>query len=164
MRSLIAITASVAMLAAQVPALPAYAESAPAVPQATAAQTAAVAAVFKAYPNGGDPLSKQVVGLIMSNPKLAPEFVIYMRNAATLNRAQKLAAEHGLAAALEQLKVKAADLGVRPLVTKDGIVAEPLEDAWFVALSILAVAAAVCIAACRENNNNNVVVIQASTH
>ena len=78
MRSLIAITASVTMLLAQVPVVPAHAETTPAAPQA-AVQNAAIAAAFKAYPNGGEALSKQVVGLIMSNPKLAPDLVIYMR-------------------------------------------------------------------------------------
>jgi hypothetical protein len=132
-----------------------------------ATQNAAIAAAFSAYPSGGEALSKQVLGLIMSNPKLAPDLVIYMRNTPSLNRAQKLAAEHGLAAALDQLKIKAADLGVPPLVTKDYVptVANPLEDPWFIALSILAVAAAVCMAACNSNNNNGAVVVtQATAH
>ena len=111
MRSLIAITASVTMLLAQVPLVPAYADTTAPAPQ-VATQNAAIAAAFNAYPNGGEALSKQVLGLVMSNPKLAPDVVIYMRNTPGVNRAQKLAAEHGLAAALDQLKIKAADLGV----------------------------------------------------
>jgi len=163
MRSLIAITASVAMLMGQVPLVPAYADATAPAPQ-VATQNAAIAAAFSAYPRGGEALSKQVLGLIMSNPKLATELVIYMRNTPSLNRAQKLAAEHGLAAALDQLRIKAADLGV-PMVTKDHITpVEPLEDAWFIALSILAVAAAVCIAACNNNTNGAVVVTQASVN
>ena len=117
MRSLIAITASVTMLMAQVPLVPAYADTTAPAPQ-VATQNAAIAAAFNAYPNGGEALSKQVLGLVMSNPKLAPDVVIYMRNTPGVNRAQKLAAEHGLAAALDQLKIKAADLG-SPMVTKD---------------------------------------------
>jgi hypothetical protein len=100
----------------------------------------------------------------MSNPKLATELVIYMRNTPSLNRAQKLAAEHGLAAALDQLRIKAADLGV-PMVTKDHITpVEALEDPWFIALSILAVAAVVGVATGSTNNNGAVVVTVASGH
>ena len=163
MRAYIAIIASGAMLLGQLPAVPAYAGTTPPAPQ-VATQNAAIAAVFKAYPNGGDALSKQVVGLIMSNPKLAPEIVTYMRDTQTLNRAQKLAAEQGLAAALNQLEVRAADLGV-PMVTKGPLPpAAPLEDPWFIALSILAVAAATCIAACRTDNNTVVVSPPPTTH
>jgi len=148
MRSLIAITASVTMLLAQVPVVPAHAETTPAAPQA-AVQNAAIAAAFKAYPNGGEALSKQVVGLIMSNPKLAPDLVIYMRSAPGLNRAQKLAAEQGLATAADQLRIKAADMRV---ITKDTVPPVVEDDAWLIALGILAVAAAICIAACSTNN------------
>jgi hypothetical protein len=144
-----------AMLMAQLPVTTARAEGAAPVPQVTA-QNPAISAVFNAYPTGGEALSKQVTGLIMSNPKLAPDLVIYMQNAPGLNRAQKLAAEHGLAVALEELKIKAADLGV-PLVTKEGIVAAPLEDPWWIAAAILAVGAAICIAVCRSNTGGVVV-------
>jgi hypothetical protein len=151
-----------AMLLTQVPLAPAYADAAP----QAASQNIAIAAMFKAYPNGGDALSKQVVGLIMSNPKLAPEIVMYVRNTPTLNRAQKLAAEQGLAAALNQLEVKAADMGV-PMVTKGPITPPPVyEDPWFIALSILAVAAATCIAACRWESNAAGIIVPpvATTH
>src|SRR5262249_51217811 len=160
MRSLIAISASIALLAGQLPPLPAHAETTPPAPQ-VAVQNAAVAAAFNAYPAGGEALSRQLSGLILSNPKLAPDVVIYMRNTPGLNRAQKLAAEHALASALEQLKIKAADLGV-PLVTKEGIVA-PAEDAWWIAAAILAVGAAVCIAICRTGGSETIVVQQTST-
>jgi hypothetical protein len=111
MRSLVAMTALLAMLVEQVPIAPARADTTPPAVQVPA-QDSVIAAAFKAYPNGGEALSKQVAGLIMSNPKLAPDLVIYMRNTPSLNRAQKLAAEHGLAVAADELKIKAADLGV----------------------------------------------------
>ena len=105
-----------------------------------------------AYPNGGDALSKNIAKLILSNPKLAPDLVIYMRNAQGLNRAQKLAAEQGLATAANALGIKAAD---RPIITKDTVIAtEPPDDLWLIALGLLGVAAAACIAACNTNNNN----------
>ena len=165
MRSLIAITASVTMLLAQVPLVPAYADTTAPAPQ-VATQNAAIAAAFNAYPNGGEALSKQVLGLVMSNPKLAPDVVIYMRNTPGVNRAQKLAAEHGLAAALDQLKIKAADLGVPPIVTKDYVpaVAPFWEDAWFIAAAIAAVGAAICIAVCQTSNGNGAIVINTTTH
>ena len=147
MRSLIAITASVAMLMAQVPLAPARAETAPPLPQVVN-ENSVIAQTFKAYPNGGDGLSKNITGLILSNPKLAPDLVIYMRNAQGLNRAQKLAAEQALATAADQLRIKAAEVNVPPLVTKEGIVAPPDDSLWLVALGILAAAAAACIAAC----------------
>jgi hypothetical protein len=160
MRSLIAISASIALLAGQLPPLPAHAETTPPAPQ-VAVQNAAIAAAFNAYPAGGEALSRQLSGLILSNPKLAPDVVIYLRNTPGLNRAQKLAAEHALASALEQLKIKAADLGV---VTKDGIVAAPLlEDPWWIAAAILAVGAAVCIAVCRTGGSETIVVQQTGT-
>ena len=164
MRSLIAITASVAMLMAQVPLVPAYADTTAPAPQ-VAAHNSAIAAAFNAYPNGGAALSKQVLGLVMSNPKLAPDVVIYMRNTPGVNRAQKLAAEHGIAAALDQLKIKAADLGVPPIVTKDYVptVANVWEDPWFIAMSILAVGAAVCAAVCQTSDGNGACVIITTT-
>jgi hypothetical protein len=150
MRSLIAITASVAMLMAQVPLAPARAETLPPAPQVVS-ESSVIAQAFKAYPNGGDALSKNITGLILSNPKLAPDLVIYMRNSQVLNRAQKLAAEQGLAAAADRLGIKAADM---PIVTKDTVIAPPPDDLWLIALGLLGVAAAACIAACNTNNNN----------
>jgi len=155
MRSLIAVTASVAMLVAQVPLAPAFGQSAPPAPQATS-QYPIVAATFNAYPKGGDPLSKRIANLIVANPKLAPEFVIHMRNADGLSREQKLAAEQGLAAAADRLGIKGADLGV-PL-TKDTVLAPSLDDPWFIALAILAVGAAAGIAVGASQNNNNGVI------
>ena len=154
MRSLIAVTTSVAMLLGQMPLVPAFAQSAPPAPQA-AAQYPIIAETFRGHPNGGDPLSTRIANLIIANPKLAPEFVTYMQNTEGLSRAQKLAAEHGLAAAADWFGIKAADVAVPPL-TKDTIVAAPVCDWWCVALAILAIgAAAGGIAYGAEHHNNN---------
>src|SRR3954462_6884394 len=103
MRSLVAMTTLLAMLVVQAPIAAARADTTPPAAQAPA-QNSVIAAAFKPHPNGGEALSKQVAGLIISNPKLAPELVIYMRNTPGLNRAQKLAAEQGLAVAADELK------------------------------------------------------------
>jgi hypothetical protein len=153
MRSLIAVTTSVAMLLGQMPLVPAFAQSAPPAPQA-ATQYPIIAATFNVFPNGGDPLSTRIANLILANPKLAPEFVIYMRNTEGLSKAQKLAAEHGLAAAADRLGIRAADYGV---VTKDGIVAAtPVCDWLCIGMAILALGAiAGGIAVGAESHNNN---------
>jgi hypothetical protein len=154
MRSLIAITASVAMLVAQVPLVPAFAQSAPPAPRATT-QYPIVGQTFNAFPNGGDPLSERIAALIVANPKLAPEFVIYMRNAEGLTQPQKLAAEQGLAAAADRLGIKGADLGVPGPLTKDTVV-DAGYDAWLIAVAILAVGAGVGIGVGASQRNNSV--------
>jgi hypothetical protein len=158
MRSLIAVTASVALLVAQMPMLPAYADIAPPVAQFAKQDSGIIAEAFKAFPSGGDPLSMRIADIIVANPKLAPDLVIYLRNTEGLSRAQKLAAEHGLAAAADRLGIRGADLGTPPMITKDTVpVVEPLFDPWLIALSILAVGAAVCIAICDPGTNTPVV-------
>jgi hypothetical protein len=150
MRGLIAIVASAAMVVAQVPLVPAYAETLPPAPQVVG-ENSTIAQTFKAFPNGGEALSKQIAKLLVANPKLAPDLVIYMRNTQGLNRAQKLAAEQGLASAADALKIKAAEIGVpqpQPRVTKEGIYAPEPDDLWLLALGLLAVGAAICAAAC----------------
>jgi hypothetical protein len=174
MRSLIAVTASVALLAAQVPSVPAFAQSAPPAPQ-TASQVSVFAVAFKAFPSGGDPLSMRIADLITANPKLAPELVVYMRNnAQSLSRAQKVAAEHGLAAAADRLGVKARDVCPRNVPRDqccpdgtwrfergaDGRLYDVgCADPWFIIASIIAVAAITCVAACRNNPGAQVVFI-----
>ena len=79
-------------------------------------------------------------------PSSRQNWSIYMRNAPGLNRAPKLAAEHGLAAAAYQLNIKAAEWASRWLPGK-AIVAPPPEDLWLIALG-LSRSAAICIAVC----------------
>ena len=158
MRGLISIAASVAMLVAQVPMVPAYAETLPPAPQ-VASQNSVIAQTFKTYPNGGEALSKKIADVLVANPKLAPDLVIYMRNTQGLNRAQKLAAEQGLAAAADQLKIKAAEIAVpHPRVTKEGIYAPEPDDLWLLALALLAVGGAICAAACGSTPGGGVPV------
>ena len=156
MRSLIAVTASVALLVAQMPTLPAYADVAPPVVQVTKQDSGIIAEAFKAFPSGGDPLSMRLADIIVANPKLAADLAIYLRNTEGLSRAQKLAAEHGLATAADRLGIRGADLGTPPMITKDKLPVEEF-DPWPIVLSILAVGAAVCIAICDPGTNTPVV-------
>jgi hypothetical protein len=55
--------------------------------------------IFKAFPNGSEPLSMRIAALVGDNPNLAPELITYRQTARGLSRTQKLAAEHGLVAA-----------------------------------------------------------------
>src|SRR5260370_13938795 len=59
MRPLIAIAASVAMLVAQIPLVPARADTAPPAPQVVS-NNSVIAQTFKAFPNGGGALSKDI--------------------------------------------------------------------------------------------------------
>jgi hypothetical protein len=143
MRSLIAITASVAMLVAQVPLVPAFGQTAPPAPQAAAqSQNSVVSATLNDFPNGGDALSARIADLIIANPKLATDFVTYIRNAQGLTREQKVAVEQGLAAAADRLGIKAQVVNGED----DGL--------WLLALAILAIAAGICIMACDNGKNN----------
>jgi hypothetical protein len=152
MRSLIAVTASVALLVAQMPTLPAYADIVPPVAQAAKQDATLIAEAFKAFPSGGDPLSMRLADIIVANPKLAADLAIYLRNTEGLSRAQKLAAEHGLATAADRLGIRGADLGTPPMITKDKLPVEEF-DPWPIVLSILAVGAALCIALCNPQTS-----------
>jgi hypothetical protein len=143
MRSVVAIIASVAMLVGQVPLVPAFGQSASPAPQASMANPV-MAETFKAFPSGGDPLTRRIADLITANPKLAPEFVIYMRNAKDLSKAQTTAAEQGIAAAADRLGIKGQVPGFQ-------------NDPWFALAALLAVAgtAAMAYGLSQANNNNN---------
>lgn len=106
MRIPIALTVSVAMLMVQGPLVPVFAQTASSSQQA-AIQDPIIDATFKAFPSGGQPLSMRIADLIIANPKLAPKFVVYLQTAQGLNRAQKMAAENGLAAAADKLGIRA---------------------------------------------------------
>jgi hypothetical protein len=174
MRSWIALTTAVALVVTQVP-LPASAQNAPTATQ-VAVQSPSIATTFKAFPSGGDALKMRIADLIIANPKLAPELVVYMRNAPDLNRAQKVAAEHGLATAADRLGIKAReacppraradrrdeccpDGTWRYERQADGTLRDVgCDEAWYIAAAILAVAAAVCIAACRKHGDDIVIL------
>jgi hypothetical protein len=88
-------------------------------------------------------LSKRIADIIVKDPNLAAGLVKYVRTAPGLNRDQKLAAERGLAAALERLGIKAADMPVKALPRP---VEEPYDYSYLLAL--LAVAGLICLGLC----------------
>ena len=104
-RSVIAVVVGILMVSEQVLA-PAFGQTIPAA-QTTGQNNASFDAIFRAFPSGGEPLSMRIADLIVADPKLAPELVAYLQSTQGLNRAQKLAAEHGLAAAADRLGINA---------------------------------------------------------
>ena len=140
------------MLVAQMPLVPAYAETLPPAPQVVG-ENSVIAQTFKAFPNGGEALSKRIADVIVANPKLAPDLVVYMRNTPSLSRAQKLAAEHALTAAMNRLGIKAAEVAVPPVVTKEGIV-EPVSYDWLWLAALIAGVGGACLTTfCNTTSN-----------
>jgi hypothetical protein len=145
----ISVISGIAMLVAQVP--PGFAQNAatPAQPAAFGptqdVTPAAIVDAFKAFPKGGDLLSKRIEDMIVADPKLAPDLAKYVQTAPDLNKEQKQAALRGLAAALNRLGIKAAEL---PVYTKEApppVVAPPVgyDPGPLLALAALAGLAAV---------------------
>src|SRR6266566_8097962 len=137
MRSLIAMTTASAMLVAEIPTVPAFAQDVVApVRLETATPNPTMVQFFKAYPQGGEVLSKLIADFVVSNPKLAPELANYVVNTPGLSKAQKIAAEHGLAAALKRLGINAADLGyptkAPPPVEPAPVIEEGFNPAWLI--------------------------------
>jgi hypothetical protein len=158
MRSAIAVVSAVAMLVAQVP--PGFAQSAVSTPaqpvvfspgQAVTVSPAIVDA-FNAFPKGGEGLSKRIADIIVKDPKLATGMVKYLQATPSISREQKLAAEHGLATALNRLGIKAADMPVKAPVAP---VAEAYDWTWLLALA--AIAALICIGVCHHHEEQVVV-------
>ena len=159
MRSAIAIVSAVALLVAQVP--PSFAQNAlskPAQPvgfspgQQSVNVSPAIVDAFNAFPNGGDQLSKRITDIIVRDPKLAMGMVKYLQATPSISREQKLAAEHGLAAALNRLGIKAADMPVKAPVAP---VAEAYDWTWLLALA--AIAALICIGVCHHHEEQQVI-------
>ena len=117
-RVAISVVSGIAMLVAQMPL--GFAQNAVSTPARSAAfspaedvtPSPAILDAFKAFPKGGDLLSKRIEDIIVTDPKLAPGVAKYVQTAPDLNKEQKLAALRGLAAALNRLGIKAADLPV----------------------------------------------------
>ena len=157
----IAIISSVALLVAQI--APGFAQNTvppPARPAAfSPAQDATPSPViidaFKAYPKGGDLLSKRIEDIIVSDPNLAPGLAKYVQTDQSLNKEQKQAAFNGLAAALNRLGINAADMYVKAPVYKapPAPVVPPPVACWECVLFALAVIGGViCAVECRGNN------------
>jgi hypothetical protein len=150
----ISIICSVAMLVAQMP--PGFAQNAVSTPAQPAAfgpaqevTPPAIVDAFKAFPKGGDLLSKRIEDIIVADRKLAPDLAKYVQTAPDLNKDQKQAALRGLAAALNRLGIKAADYSAPPLVTKEGVLPPEEPNPLWVPLLGLAVAAGLaCAVAC----------------
>ena len=157
MRSIITLTSTVAMMLAQVPTTGFAQSTAPAQPVAfssapqTAAQNAAIDKAFKAFPNGGDVLVKRISDLITRDPKLATDLVKYVQSAPGVTYGQKIAAERGLAAALERMGVKAADMPTKAPPMQQ---AEAYDYTWLAVLAALAVVGGIiCVAgACHHDH------------
>ena len=95
-----------------------------------------VVAAFKAFPKGGDPLTKRIADLIAKDPNLAPGLVKYMQTDPSLTNDQKKAAERGFAEALKRLGIMAADMEV---YTKAPPPPPPTcEWCWLLALAAIA--------------------------
>ena len=161
----ISIICGVAMLVVQMPS--GFAQNALSTPAQPAAfgsaqevTPPAIVDAFKAFPKGGDLLSKRIEDIIVANPKLAPDLAKYAQTAPNLTKEQKQAALRGLAAALNRLGIKAAEYPVPPLVTNEGVVAPPVyEDLWLPLLGLAALAAVVCVAACSRGASSQAIVV-----
>ena len=153
MRSLVAVVSAVAMVLAQMPS--GFAQNAvPAQPavyspalDATVTVNPAIVAAFKAFPKGGDPLTKRIADIIVKDPSLAPGLVKHVMTDPGLSKDQKLAAERGLAEALTRLGVKAADM---PVYKAPPPQAQVYDYTWI--LGLLAIAGIVCLALCRKEH------------
>jgi hypothetical protein len=151
----ISVACSVAMLAAQIPS--GFAQNAASIPPSQAAfgpaedvtPSPAILDAFKAFPKGGDLLSKRIEDIVVTDPKLAPGLAKYVQTAPDLNKEQKQAAFRGLAAALNRLGIKAAELAV-PAAAPPPVYAEGPGIGPLLALVGLGVFA--CVLACFEES------------
>ena len=163
LRGSISLIGSLAILMAQMPAgFAQNAVSIPAQPVAVApAQEAApglaILGAFKAFPKGGDLLSKRIEDIIVTDPKLAPDVAKYVQTAPDLNKDQKLAALRGLAAALNRLGIRAADMPVAgPMAAAPPV--DPGVSPLLLLLGLGATAGIVCAAICDRDPDNRGIV------
>jgi hypothetical protein len=156
MRSSIAVVSAVAMLTAQMSAAVAQnAVSTPAQPVAfspvkDATIRPAIVDAFDAFPKGGDLLSKRIAEIIVKDPKLAVGLVKYIQTTPGLSRDQKLAAEQGLADALNRLGIRAADMPVKA-PPPPAAAAEAYDASWLLALA--AIAGIICLGVCPQHHH-----------
>ena len=158
-RVAISVVSGVAMLLAQMPV--GFAQNAVSTPARTAAYSPAedvtpspaILDAFKAFPKGGDLLSKRIEDIIVTEPKLAPGLAKHVQTAPDLNKEQKLAALRGLAAALNRLGIKAAEL---PVYKEAAPLPPPPAEVGVSPLLLLlglgATAGIVCAALCNSGN------------
>ena len=157
-RVAISVVSGVAMLLAQMPV--GFAQNAVSTPARTAAYSPAedvtpspaILDAFKAFPKGGDLLSKRIEDIIVTEPKLAPGLAKHVQTAPDLNKEQKLAALRGLAAALNRLKIQAADLPVYKEAAAPP--PPPVFDPLVPLVGLAVIGAIVCAAACFSSGND----------
>jgi len=157
MRSTIAVVSAVAMLVAQVP--PGFAQNAVSIPAQPVVLSPgqsvnvspAIVDAFNAFPKGGDQLSKRIADIIVKDPKLAVGMVKYLQATPGISREQKVAAEQGLAEALNRLGIKAADMPVKAAVAP----AETWDWTWLLAAA--AIAGLICWGVCHHRDENQCV-------
>src|SRR5262249_5209633 len=121
----VVVVSSVALVVAQISpgfaqnAAPPQVQSAAVAPAPDATPIPAIVDAFKAYPKGGDELSKRLENIIVSDPDAnAPGLVKYVQTTPSLTKEQKRAAFDGLAAALNRMGINAADMPTKAPVYK----------------------------------------------
>ena len=158
LRSAVVIVSSVAFVGAQI--APGFAQNVapPQVKSATfnptqdATPSPAIVAAFKAYPKGGDGLSKRLENIIVSEPDAAPGLVKYVQTTPNLTQEQKRAAFDGLAAALNRMGINAADMPTKAPVYK-ALPPPAVAHCWGCLLFAAAViAGVVCAVECHHGN------------
>src|SRR6266446_113911 len=167
MRAIIALTTAAAMLVAGIPTVPAFAQSVVApVRLETATPNPTMVQIFNAYPQGGEVLSKLIADFIVSNPKLAPDLANYVVKTPGLSNAQKVAAERGLAAALERLGINAADLPPPPPPGAPvAVVGDPgFDPLWLLAAAALIAGIVVCAVECFRHGGGGTASVTVSPH
>jgi hypothetical protein len=164
LRTPIVLVTSVSLLVAQMP--PGFAQNAVSTPAQPAAFTPVpdgtrggpaqdvtpspvIVEAIKAYPKGGEQLSKRIEDLIVSDPKLGPGLAKYMQTAPDLSREQRQAVLRGVAAAMNRLGIQAADMAPVYKAPPAPVAAPPPVFEWWPLLLLAAAgAAAACIALC----------------
>ena len=159
----VVIVSSVALVVAQIPpgfaqnAAPPRVQSAAVAPAPDAIPSPAIVDAFKAYPKGGDELSKRIADIIVSDPdNAAPGLVKYVQTTPSLTKEQKRAAFDGLAAAMNRMGINAADMPTKAPVYKapPAAVPPPVTECWGCLLFAAAVIAGViCAVECHGHKN-----------
>ena len=158
----VVIVSSVALVVAQIPpgfaqqnAAPPRVQSAAVAPAPDAIPSPAIVDAFKAYPKGGDELSKRIADIIVSDPdNAAPGLVKYVQTTPSLTKEQKRAAFDGLAAALNRMGINAADMPTKAPVYKAPPPPPPVTECWGCLLFAAAVIAGViCAVECHGHKN-----------
>jgi hypothetical protein len=151
MRLPVVVISSAALLLAQMPqgfAQTTVPQARPAaiVPAQDATPSPAIVGAFKAYPKGGDELSKRIEDIIIGDPNLAPGLAKYVQTAPDLTIEQKRAAFNGLAAALNRIGINAADMPVKALPP---VAAPPPPPCYAcIALALAAIGGLICLGVC----------------